>query len=113
MNVKIEITEGCICNSCRINGIEWIKLYEKEYEEYDINFLNIVSGELIRDTQKQYNLPDWIMSGVWDGVDSYCTQETFIMLVKNNKNTKFEDLGHCDECGDDIYEWTLELMTPN
>ena len=47
---------------------------------------------------------------LWDGDhETCCQQSTFINLVKVNKNTKEECLGTCDECGDTVYRWKLEI----
>ncbi len=49
------------------------------------------------------------MDYLWDGCNTTCEQYTFTKLVKNNKDTKEEYLGHCEQCGDMIYRWILEL----
>lgn len=117
MKVNIEITEGCTSFSYLINGIEWVDLVKDEEPDIhdkeavnNINFVNKVCDTLINEIKSQYNLPAWIIGYLWDGeYDTYCTQDTFIKLVKNNKNTKEEYLGTCDECGDSIYRWKLEI----
>lgn len=110
MKVNIEITEGCINFSYLINGIEWINYIDKESEHYDINFIDKVCEVLIEETTKEYQLPIWIISYLYDGdYETLCSQDTFVKLVQNNKNTKEECLGTCDECGDTVYKWKLEL----
>ena len=109
MKVNIEITEGCTNFSYLINGIEWVDYTSKESEHYNIDFVNKVCEVLINEVTKQYQLPNWIIEYLWDGYDAYCTQDTFTRLVYNNKNTKQECLGTCDECGDTIYRWKLEI----
>ena len=110
MEVNIEITEGCVNFSYLINDIEWVDLVDKESDNYNIKLVNNVCEELIEQAKFQYQLPHWIIEYLWDGTDDpYCTQYTFIELVKNNKNTKEECLGTCVECGDTIYRWKLTL----
>lgn len=109
MKVNIEITEGCISYSYLINDIEWVDYTSEESEHYDIDFVNKVCEVLINEITEQYHLPSWITCYLWDGNDTYCEQYTFVNLVKNNKNTKEECLGTCDECGDTVYRWKLDI----
>lgn len=110
MKVNIEITEGCTNYSYLINNIEWVDYISKESEHYNIDFLDKVCEKLIDEVTKQYQLPYWITCYLWDGdYETYCSQDTFIKLVQNNKNTKEEYLGTCDECGDSIYRWKLDI----
>lgn len=110
MKVNIEITEGCTNFSYLINGIEWVDLVDKESEHYNIDFIDKVCEALINEATEQYQLPNWIIEYLWDGdYETCCQQGTFIKLVKVNKNTKEEYLGTCDECGDMIYRWKLEI----
>lgn len=109
MKVKIEITEGCTAYSYTINNKEWSELVDKESKYYDLDFVNNVCGALINEIQEQYQLPNWIIDYFWDGCNAVCEQYTFINLVKNDKNTKEEYLGYCDQCGDSIYSWSLEI----
>ena len=108
--VNIEITEGCINFSYLINGIEWVDYTSKESEHYNIEFIDDVCCALISEVKKQYNLPSWIVEYLYDGdYETVCEQDTFVKLVQNNKNTKEECLGTCDECGDTVYRWKLEI----
>lgn len=109
MEVTIEITEGCTNYSYLINGVEWNELYDKESKHYNIEELDKVAEALINEAQEQYHLPDWILDFLFDGVYTNCSLDMFAMLVRNNKRTKLEDIGHCDECGDDIVRMTLKL----
>lgn len=109
MKVNIEITEGCTSFSYLINNKEWIEYADNESTKEDTEFLDKVHEKLINEAQEQYQLPNWIICYLWDGNDTYCTQDTFVRLVQNNKNTKEECLGTCDECGDTIYRWKLEI----
>ena len=110
MKVNIEITEGCINFSYLINNIEWVDLTCEESRHYDISLINKVCEKLIDEATEQYQLPNWIIEYLWDGdYETYCQQGTFINLVKVNKNTKEECLDTCDECGDTVYRWKLEI----
>lgn len=110
MKVNIEITEGCINFSYLINGIEWVDLVCEESEHYNISLLDNVCEELINEAIEQDQLPNWITSYLYDGdYETLCSQDTFVKLVQNNKNTKEECLGTCDECGDTVYRWKLEI----
>ena len=109
MKVNIEITEGCMSYSYLINGIEWVELYDKESDHYNIELLDKVAEALIKEVVEQYNIPSFMEDYLWDGIETNCSQDTFVKLVQNNKNTTIESLGHCDECGDDIERWKLEL----
>ena len=116
MKITIEITEGCTNFSYLINGKEWVEyvapdvIEDEKKHMKEIDFLNNVCEELITEAVEQYNIPQWMVGYLWDGEhDTYCTQDTFVKLVQNNKNTKEEYLGTCDECGDSIYRWKLEI----
>lgn len=109
MEITIEITEGCTNCSYLINGVEWAVFYNNGSEYYNIELLDKVAEALINEAQEQYQLPDWIVDYLYDGGYTSCCQDTFALLVRNNKRTILEDLGHCDECGDDIERMTLKL----
>lgn len=109
MKAKIKITEGCISYSYLINDKEWVDLTDEESKDYNLELVDDVCEELINQAQEQYQLPTWITNYLWDGDDAACSQDTFIRLVKNNKHTIEKHLGKCEECGDYIYEWYLEL----
>lgn len=122
MKVNIEITEGCTNFSYLINDKEWVDyiIHEENNMNYtsvqqkELDFLNNVCEKLIDEAVEQYNIPQWMIEYLWNGeYDTYCTQDTFIKLVKNNKNVKEEFLGICDECGDSIYRWKLEIKIKN
>lgn len=113
MEVNIKITEGCTCFSYCINDIEWSDLTDKESENYNIEFVDKICEELIKQAQEQYQLPEWIMEYLWDGADTICEQDTFTNLVKHNKHTREKYLGTCDVCNDSIYEWELKISLNN
>lgn len=110
MKVNIEITEGCTNFSYLINNKEWIDYIDNKSEYYNTVFLDEVCEALINEAKKQYNLPEWIIGSLYDGnFETICEQDTFVKLVQNNKNTKEECLGTCDECGDTVYRWKLNI----
>lgn len=115
--VKIEITEGCTCYSYTINGIEWVDLTDPESPDYTINHDNIVErvfDALYIDINTQYNIPSFLRGFMMDNYEDNfnavpCTQQMFCNMVETHKNTKSKCLGYCDECGDTIYRYTLNL----
>ena len=110
MKVNIEITEGCTNFSYLINNKEWVEYACNESTKEDTEFLDKVHEKLIDEAQEQYQLPNWIIEYLWDGdYETCCQQGTVINLVKVNKNTTEECLGTCDECGDTVYRWKLEI----
>ena len=53
MEVKIEITEGCTCYSCTINGIEYENLIDKESEHYNPDFVYDVLEAMANEIYEQ------------------------------------------------------------
>lgn len=110
MKIPIEITEGCTCYSYQINGKEWVDLL-KEKNEHNIQTLTKIIDILVGEIQQQYKLPKFVIDIIYDNNEFPfpISQETFIRLVKNNINTKYEKLGTCDCCGDTIESWKLNI----
>ena len=80
--MKLEYTNGCICNSLTVDGIETVDI--------PINDFKKVLYQLIdRET------------------DLGTLQSIMIELIE--QQGEFEDLGHCSCCGDYITKYTLEL----
>ena len=80
--MKIESVTGCTCDSLTINGVETIDM----------------DKEAIKDViKKLINRED----------DLGILQSILIDLVEFQG--EFEDLGHCDQCGDWIAKYTLEI----
>ena len=80
--MKIESVTGCTCDSLTINGVETIDM----------------DKEAIKDViKKLINRED----------DLGFLQSILIDLVEFQG--EFEDLGHCDQCGDWITKYTLEI----
>lgn len=117
MKVKIRMSEGCICYSYTLNDIEYADLTDPDSDKFNVGFINNVFEALVNELIVQYKIPPFMISYLYDG-DYYesdelgnllCTQGTFIDCVKANKNCKEECLGTCDECGDTIYEYKLDI----
>ena len=80
--MKIESVTGCTCDSLTINGVETIDM----------------DKEAIKDViKKLINRED----------DLGILQSILIDLVEFQG--EFEDLGRCDQCGDWITKYTVEL----
>lgn len=115
--VYIEITEGCTYYSYTINGIEWVDLTDPKSPDYTLNHNNIVErvfDALYIDINTQYNIPSFLRGYMLDNeADDFnevpFTQQMFCYMVEAHKDTKSECLGHCDECGDTIWRYTLKL----
>ena len=80
--MKIESVTGCTCDSLTINGVETIDM----------------DKEAIKDVIKK----------LIDREDDLgVLQSVLIDLVEFQG--EFEDLGHCEQCGDWITKYTLEI----
>ena len=80
--MKIESVTGCTCDSLTIDNVETIDM----------------DKEVIKDViKKLINRED----------DLGILQSILIDLVEFQG--EFEDLGHCDQCGDWITKYTLEI----
>lgn len=80
--MKLEYTDGCICDSLTVDGIETVDI--------SINDFKKVLYQLIdRET------------------DLGTLQSIMIKLME--QQGEYEDLGHCSCCGDYITKYTLEL----
>lgn len=116
MKIKIEITEGCISYSYQINGFEWNLLCSKECPEEQKDLIEKTFKYLLHDINEQYTIPNFMLSSLYDNDgDDWeripCEQSTFVYMVQAHKDTKTTYLGRCDECGDLIYRYILELDT--
>ena len=80
--VKHVYTEGCVCTSLLVNGVETSDLSVEELKEALI--------ELIQNEMDSGNLQKY-----WTTILEY--------------SGKYEDLGHCDQCGDYISRYTINI----
>ena len=80
--MKLQVTEGCTAFSYEVDDKEWVDLTHKECKETLL--------KLIESCNDCRNL-----------------QYVFIGLMQDLGD--FEDLGTCDQCGDYITRYTLEI----
>lgn len=80
--MELELTQGCVCDSLTIDNIEEVDLTD----EQRIEVLNKI-GEYIK-TVPTDTLNDFL--------------QDFIQLFG-----EFEDIGHCEQCGDDIWKFKI------
>lgn len=112
MEIKIEFNEGCINNSYTINGEELVNLTNPESDKYNTNLhlYNSICEYLISEIETQYSLPAFLLEKLYDGDYDLITDiNTFIDMVKENKNTITEVDGPCEQCGDYTYTWILNI----
>lgn len=116
MKANIIISEGCTTYSYCINEVEWVELTDKESKNYNPDLVNAVCEELLDDLCDQVpNIPAFLIRNLYNvdnaNHDILFSQDIFIDLVKINKNTKYENLGTCEECGDliETYELNIEF----
>lgn len=80
--MKLKYIEGCICTSLTVDG--------KETIDMDIDSLKKVVNKLI-DRETDFGV----------------IQDIWINLVESQG--EYEDLGQCEECGDFITKYSLEI----
>ena len=80
--MKLEYTDGCICTSLTVDGKETVDMNKEELKEVICKLLDRES-------------------------DLGVLQDIWRDLVTSQG--EFEDLGHCEECGDYITRYTLEV----
>ena len=80
--MKLEYTDGCICTSLTIDGKETIDMNIEDFKS--------VIHKLIGNEN-----------------DLGTLQHIWIVLME--QQGKYEDLGHCPDCGDYITRYTLEI----
>lgn len=80
--MKLEYTEGCVCTSLTVDGVETVDM--------DINDFKKVICKLVERETDVAELQDLWMS-----------------LMQSQG--EYKDLGHCECCGDWIMNYTLEL----
>lgn len=79
--MKINYTLGCICNSLTIDDEESADLSVDDIKDTIVKALNKINDVAI-------------------------LQEILITIAETGE---YENLGHCDECGDYISSYTLEI----
>ena len=79
--MKINYVTGCTCDSLTIDGKESIDLSPK-----------VIKDAIVRALEK---------------IDDISTLQEILMTIA--ETGEYEDLGHCEQCGDFIYSYTLEV----
>lgn len=79
--MKINYTSGCTCDSLTIDGKESIDLSPK-----------VIKDSIVRALEKINDMP---------------TLQDILTTVA--ETGEYEDLGHCEQCGDWITSYTLEI----
>lgn len=80
--MKLEYTDGCICTSLTVDGKETADMTSEEIK---------VSIQAMLDRE----------------IDLAVLQDIWRSLIESQG--EYKDLGHCEECGDWISNYTLEL----
>ena len=80
--MKIESVSGCMCDSLTVDGVETVNM--------NINDVKDVIKKLI------------------DNEDDLGTLQSVLIDLIETRG-EFEDLGQCDQCGDWITKYTLEV----
>lgn len=80
--MKLEYTDGCVCTSLTVDGKETVDMSKEELKEVICKLLD-----------KESDLG--VLQDIWRD------------LVMSQG--EFENLGHCEECGDYITRYTLEI----
>ena len=80
--MKLEYTDGCICTSLTVDGKETADMTSEEIK---------VSIQAMLDRE----------------IDFAVLQDISTTLIESQG--EYRDLGHCEECGDWISNYTLEL----
>lgn len=80
--MKLEYTDGCVCTSLTVDGVQTVDM-------------------------KTEDLQDVIYKLVKRETDIAVLQGLFTDLMESQGT--YKDLGHCEQCGDYISEFTLEI----
>ena len=79
--MKINYVTGCTCDSLTIDGKESIDLSPK-----------VIKNAIVRALKK---------------IDDISPLQKILVTIA--ETGEYEDLGHCEQCGDFIYSYTLEV----
>lgn len=112
MEVKIEITEGCMYYSYTINGIEYGDLIDKESDDYNPDFVYDVLEAMANEIYIQRKDNDELTTLI-DDILAFIKLENsqwfFERLFNLNENTKIIDSYSCEQCGDTVITRSLTL----
>lgn len=112
MEVKIEITEGCMCDSCTINGIEYENLIDKESKHYNPDFVYDVLEAMADEIYIQRKDNDALTTLIDDTltfIKLENSQWLFERFFQFNENTKIINSYHCEQCGDTVVTRSLTI----
>lgn len=80
--MKLEYTDGCICTSLTVDGKETVDMTNEEIKAS--------------------------IRAILDQEEDLATLQGILKLLIESQG-KYKDLGHCEECGDWIFNYTLEI----
>lgn len=80
--MKLEYTEGCVCTSLLVDGVETVDMEEKDLKDVICKMIGHIDDVAI-------------LQQVW-------------MKIMESMG-EYKDLGHCECCGDFISEYTWEI----
>lgn len=80
--MKIEYVTGCVCDSLTIDG--------KETVDMEISEIKSSIHEII------------------DSIDDISSLQRILMNISEDEGD-YENLGHCCQCGDTVYKYTLDI----
>lgn len=80
--MKLEYTDGCICTSLTVDGVETVDMKTEDLQE-------VICKLVKRET------------------DTAILQRIWMNLMESQGD--YEDLGHCECCGDWVSRFTLEI----
>lgn len=80
--MKLEYTDGCICTSLTVDGVETVDMKTEDLQE-------VICKLVKRET------------------DTATLQQIWMNLMESQGD--YKDLGHCECCGDWISNYTLEI----
>lgn len=81
-NMKLEYTDGCVCTSLTVDGVETVDMKTEDLQE-------VICKLVKRET------------------DIATLQQIWMNLMESQGD--YKDLGHCECCGDWITNYTLEI----
>lgn len=80
--MKIESVTGCTCDSLTVDGVETVDMDKKAVKD--------------------------VIKKLIDKEDDLGTLQSILIDLVETQG-EFEDLGHCEQCGDWITKYTVEL----
>ena len=129
--MKMVYVEGCTCTSLTIDGVETIDLPEKDFRRIVFNMINLIDDRSLLEhlmdyceemeapwdeyeyVEKEYTeddetLKEKIKATVSKCDDFACLQHIWMRIMETMG--EYESLGHCDQCGDHIVKYTIDML---